>query len=217
MNGSFFPWLISQTWVELVPTDVAEYTQTQSTATATGTPSGDSSSSTPVGAIVGGTIGAVVAVVVAAFLLWLWRKDKRQNRNNRVEKVRPIDRESRKVMTIDDDDMWDQRGGTAAGWAQSPSSGGQHYPYAPVYASGAGQQSADYIGADSSPTYTQQPMQWQQQHHQQPQVYQQPPFGLSPTPPSSRSYSSSGTGGANYPYHVQGYGNERREYPIPEL
>ncbi|POY71492.1 hypothetical protein BMF94_5805 [Rhodotorula taiwanensis] len=78
----YYPYLVTSTWIEAVPTNVAGYLSTQSvpTSSASAVPPGGyygSGSSVNVGAIVGGVLGAVVAGLLLGFLIYLWRRDRR--------------------------------------------------------------------------------------------------------------------------------------------
>ncbi|BGP21893.1 hypothetical protein Rt10032_c01g0588 [Rhodotorula toruloides] len=124
----YYPYLVTSTWSEAVPTDVPNYTRTQITPSATPTsgplfPTGHSVNR---GAIIGGVVGGVVACGLFSFLLYLWRSDRAKSRRSEGAPVHRVKRADGK-MTIDDEA--DSKGamGPYAGYG----AGYAGYPYDP--------------------------------------------------------------------------------------
>ncbi|BGP36896.1 hypothetical protein JCM10450v2_000791 [Rhodotorula kratochvilovae] len=242
----YYPYLVTSTWLEAVPTDVAAYISTQVVPSATATPTPvDSSGRGPnVGAIVGGTIGAVLAAMLLGFLFYLYWRDRTQRKRSEgapVEKVKKADGK----MAIEDEP---EHGG-AYGAAPYPGYGagyaGYGYPHDPYGYSGAapyapyGQHDPSFAAASG----------WAYPQQQQQGQYLAPPHsagsnsadshgrggagvagygagGGSSAAPATTSrgsyydsayHSGEGSDSRSYPYHVQGFGTESRSYPVPEI
>ncbi|GAA5926761.1 hypothetical protein JCM3775_007031 [Rhodotorula graminis] len=134
----YYPYLVTSTWLEAVPSDVASYLNTQviPSSTASSIPTQSSSSSPNVGAIVGGTIGAVLAAMLLGFLFYLYWRDRTQRKRSEgapVEKVKKADGK----MAIEDEPESSPYGGAPyPGWGAGFS--GYGYPHDPygAYSSG---------------------------------------------------------------------------------
>ncbi|GJN91843.1 hypothetical protein Rhopal_004866-T1 [Rhodotorula paludigena] len=229
----YYPFLATSTWLEVVPTDPA-------------TPyyySGGGGVN--IGAIVGGTIGGVIAAVLLGFLFYLWRRDKAQRRRSEGAPVERVKKSDSK-MAIDDEPRASKaseagapfvgyNGGGAGGWPGYPG-GYPHDPYA--YVRGSPQTA---YARDSSITSGSGYAAYPHPHHHHPALPSPPPHAYQqqhvyfapPHSAGSGSAESSGGGKAyyespsasgdatsdsrSYPYHVQGFGNESRSYPVPEI
>ncbi|BGP13009.1 hypothetical protein JCM10213_007999 [Rhodosporidiobolus nylandii] len=130
----YYPYLVTETWMQVVPSDVAAYTATQIIPSPTAAPSKashSSGSSTP--AIAGGVVGAVVACALAGFLLYLWRREKKRQRRSEGAPVQKVKKADGK-MAIEDEPA-----AGAAGYAYGPYGphppppGGYGDPYAQPY------------------------------------------------------------------------------------
>ncbi|GJN91844.1 hypothetical protein Rhopal_004867-T1 [Rhodotorula paludigena] len=225
----YYPYLVSSTWLETVPTNP--------------TPPAYYEDNTPnIGAIVGGTIGGLIAAVLLGFLFYLWRRDKAQRRRSEgmpVEKVKKADGK----MAIDDDpreskgsDVTAPYPGYGAGYAgygypQDPYAGYPHGAYGAgsPYGSPAGagawgggyQQHQPYLAAAPHSARTDGSTDSSAEGEGK-GSFAAPASGSRDARTSYYdSAYHSGEGGTvdsrNYPYHVQGFGNESRSYPVPEI
>ncbi|GAA6010332.1 hypothetical protein JCM10207_005178 [Rhodosporidiobolus poonsookiae] len=133
----YYPYLVTENWLAVQPTDVSSYIQTQYIPTPTSRPSSSSSRSGPnTGAIVGGVIGAVVACALAGFIFYLWRREKARDRRTEGMPVQKVKKASGKMAIEDEPDS---------------SSGGDHNPFGgapggayPAYGAGYGEHYAPY-------------------------------------------------------------------------
>ncbi|GAA5896469.1 uncharacterized protein JCM6883_006915 [Sporobolomyces salmoneus] len=243
----YYPYLITETWIESVPTNVAAYTATQARPSPTSTNSSDSSNHhTSPGPIIGGVIGGVLAAFLLGFLFYLWRRDKAQRRRSEGAPVQKVKKAEGK-FAIEDEQPFSgapdlggaggQGGLGESGWAGMPigaaalgSGGGYHYQ--DPYGGGGGYGATPYrsnSGSDESYHNYGQPR--PSSYGSGPAPAPPPPgpsYGgsySSPSPyqyPSSNGYETAGGGtmssqNRSYPYHEQGYGTESRRYPVPEI
>ncbi|GAA5831182.1 hypothetical protein JCM3766R1_002957 [Sporobolomyces carnicolor] len=243
----YYPYLITETWIESVPTDVSAYTATQARPSPTATNSSSSNHHTSPGPIIGGVIGGVLAAFLLGFLFYLWRRDKAQRRRSEGAPVQKVKKAEGKFAIEDEQpfngapDLGGAGGGLAGegAWAGMPggalaSAGGHHYqdPYGGAGA-GGGYGATPYrsnSGSDESYQYN------NNYGHARPSSYGSGPVMPPPGPSYGGSYSSpspyqypassgydNGAGGTmssqnrSYPYHEQGYGTESRRYPVPEI
>ncbi|GAA5974026.1 hypothetical protein JCM11641_008219 [Rhodosporidiobolus odoratus] len=116
----YYPYLVTETWVEIVPTNVPAYTQTQIVPSSSATSEMPRHSSGPdTAAIAGGAVGGVVACALLGFLLYLWRREKkRQRRSEGLGPVQKVKKADGKMAIEDEPDS---------------SSGGGHGPYGSEY------------------------------------------------------------------------------------
>ncbi|GAA6040755.1 hypothetical protein JCM8097_003282 [Rhodosporidiobolus ruineniae] len=121
----YYPYLVTELWTEVVPTDVGAYTATQYVPSSSASPSpSNSSSSTDTAAIAGGTVGAVVACLLLGFLVYLWRRDKARRRRSEGGFGAPVQKVKRAEgkMAIEDE----AEGSSGSGSGASGGAGGDH-------------------------------------------------------------------------------------------
>ncbi|GAA5917294.1 hypothetical protein JCM5296_003051 [Sporobolomyces johnsonii] len=111
----YYPYLITETWIESVPTNVPAYTATQIIPSSTASATPEKSHKSDAGPIIGGVVGGVVACFLLGFLLYLWRRDKAQRRRSEGAPVQKVKKAEGK-MAIEDEP--EPTGG--AGWAGAP-------------------------------------------------------------------------------------------------
>ncbi|GAA5950818.1 hypothetical protein JCM3765_004600 [Sporobolomyces pararoseus] len=240
----YYPYLITETWIESVPTNVAAYTATQIRPSPTSTNSNSNGDHhTSPGPIIGGVIGGVLAAFLLGFLFYLWRRDKAQRRRSEGAPVQKVKKAEGKFAIEDEQpfskaqDFGGPGGGAGeGGWAGMPGGvvgpvgGGYQYqdPYG-GYPAAAAEPYRSNSGSDESYHPYQQPP--------RPSSYtsgggfasapQGPPYGSYTSAsayqyPSSTGYDNGGGGtmssqNRSYPYHEQGFGTESRRYPVPEI
>ncbi|GAA5833417.1 hypothetical protein JCM11251_003488 [Rhodosporidiobolus azoricus] len=73
----YYPYLVAETWFEVVPTDIAAYVATESPPTPTPSSTLSSKHRPDQAAIASGVIAAVIACVLAGVLVYLWRRGRR--------------------------------------------------------------------------------------------------------------------------------------------
>ncbi|GAA6060398.1 hypothetical protein JCM10212_004651 [Sporobolomyces blumeae] len=241
----YYPYLITETWIESVPTNVPAYTATQIKPTPTATQSSKSSSGTSPGPIIGGVIGGVLACFLLGFLFYLWRRDKAQRRRSEGAPVQKVKKADGK-MAIEDEPysklnaVGSQEGGYGpggGGWAGGPvvagaaalgrDSGYGHDHYGGYAGSdGYGAAGAGHYGGQ----WGQRPGATSDDSHHRRTSYGSPPpppsssypYGQSTSPApynynSTSPYGTMSSQNRSYPYHEQGFGNESRRYPVPEI
>ena len=112
----FYPYLISETWIQVYPTDPDAYVSTEAVTTATrypistALPSPGSATGTQhpaVAPIVGGVVGGAVACALLGFLLYLWKRDKAARARGEVGgiKVQKVKRAEGKIAIDDEPKM----------------------------------------------------------------------------------------------------------------
>ncbi|GAA5862890.1 hypothetical protein JCM1840_002315 [Sporobolomyces johnsonii] len=242
----YYPYLITETWIESVPTNVPAYTATQIIPSSTASATPEKTHKSDAGSIIGGVVGGVVACFLLGFLLYLWRRDKAQRRRSEGAPVQKVKKAEGK-MAIEDEP--DSTGG--AGWAGGPGgavAGGAAYgrydrggPDGRYYGSGydnyggygregyggGGGYGAGWAhsgGREHSAPVTDDDS---HHHHQHASSYRGAPYGHShpPSPsspgyhtyPSTGAYDTMSSQNKAYPYHEQGFGTESRRYPVPEI
>ncbi|KAM0753567.1 hypothetical protein T439DRAFT_353357 [Meredithblackwellia eburnea MCA 4105] len=260
----YYPYLFTETWIQIVPTNVASYTATEvrttptSGSSATGVPS--TGKSVSIAPIVGGAVGGVVALGLISFLVFLWRKDKRSKERGGGRMIKKVKRAEGKMSIDDDQDdpRGDGNGGrrpTPAGYVQQHqhwgmgggnpydrvgSVGGTQSGHSPddVYGSyGSGWPHEQYGSVPSAGgpfrSETSSPPQLVGSPYHQHQPYDPNAYRLAtpdtgaPTSEWNGGYSNTTYGNMVpvaddrdsrlYPYHEQGEGRERRNYPVPEI
>ncbi|KAI5474707.1 hypothetical protein MNV49_002575 [Pseudohyphozyma bogoriensis] len=183
----FYPYLITSTWINTVPTNVAAYTSTEVLTTAT-TGAASSATGNPthtnkavsVAPIIGGVIGGVVALCLAGFLLFLWRKDKasRKRGGGAVLKVK----RGEGKMTIEDD--YDGGDGTTVPPPGGPGYGG----YGSYYHSSSSPPRSSSHGSDPYAT---------PHHSYSSHSPHNPAYASLPLHTEGGAYANSGYGGGN--------------------
>ncbi|GAA5872436.1 hypothetical protein JCM16303_004516 [Sporobolomyces ruberrimus] len=144
----YYPYLITETWIESVPTNVAAYTATQIRPSPTSTSSSSSDHHTSPGPIIGGVIGGVLAAFLLGFLFYLWRRDKAQRRRSEGAPVQKVKKAEGKFAIEDEQpfsknpDLGGGPGGVPGagegGWAGAPGGVGYYQdPYGTGYAGAA--------------------------------------------------------------------------------
>ncbi|GAA5940338.1 uncharacterized protein JCM15063_002604 [Sporobolomyces koalae] len=234
----YYPYLITETWIESVPVDVSSYTATMVRPSPTSNQvSSDNGHSAP-GPIIGGVIGGVLAAFLLGFLFYLWRRDKAQRRRSEGAPVQKVKKAEGK-FAIEDERPFngggDSGGGGEGAWAAA---GGvrdygylqqdpyQHYD--PGYGAGSGYQRPYSGGSDESyHNYKGPSASYSSPAPPPPPVAPHlAAYGNSPSSPKPYQASMGYSGGAGgtmssahrtYPYHEQGFGVESRRYPVPEI
>lgn len=258
----FYPYLYTETWIEVVPTNVASYVATEATTTATagafptmpiyGPSDGNSVN---VAAVAGGVVGGVIALVLFGFLFYMYRRDKRKGIvGNSTAAVSKVKRGEEK-MAIDDNDPWKH----ATTFMPVNGFGVEPYPMPmpmsmspqPVFFAGqnAYGQPIAYFAPSPMPTVPEQTRHdasmYDYSSESTASTRRTPPgnavtmsrrhlLDLDSSVPASTaadhqrrsprsqpsSYddgSSSNRSPRSYPYVQQGFGSERRTYPVPEI
>ncbi|BGP29100.1 hypothetical protein JCM10296v2_000838 [Rhodotorula toruloides] len=139
----YYPYLVTSTWSEAVPTDVPNYTRTQTTPSATPTnePLFPTSHGVNRGAIIGGVVGGVVAFGLFSFLLYLWRSDRARSRRSDGAPLHKVKRADGKMAIDDEPDSKGAMGphaGYGAGYAGYPYDPYHYNPYAAAAAAAYG-------------------------------------------------------------------------------
>ena len=109
----FYPYLFTETWIQVYPTDPDAYVSTEAVTTATRSPvstalpspgSATSTHHAAVAPIVGGVVGGAVACALLGFLVYLWKRDKAARARGEVGgiKVQKVKRAEGKIA-IDDE------------------------------------------------------------------------------------------------------------------
>ncbi|KAK4701498.1 hypothetical protein P7C70_g4730, partial [Phenoliferia sp. Uapishka_3] len=230
----YYPYLFSETWIEVVPTNIASYTATQILTTATtgsnptSTGSSSHSSSSPdLAPIVGGAVGGVVALALIAFLIFLWRKDKRSKARGGGRMIQKVKRAEGK-MSIEDD-VGGRDGGVSGGTPYGRLDlGSGDAPGYGAYGRGVRGSYEKTSGGsgETDPSWGGRGYASHNEPTAQEIVYSR--YGDTPPPVSSgagttrRESSAWGSEAEErererdsraYPYHTQG----ERQYPVPEI
>ncbi|GAA6013629.1 hypothetical protein JCM11491_002732 [Sporobolomyces phaffii] len=234
----YYPYLITETWIESVPTDVSAYTATQVRPSPTSTQSSSSNHHTSPGPIIGGVIGGVLAAFLLGFLFYLWRRDKAQRRRSEGAPVQKVKKAEGK-FAIEDEQPFSGApelgagAGGEGGWAGTPGgvvAGGYHHdPYG-----GSGYQGGYDAGAYGATPYRSRSGSDESYQQQQNYAYQQhrpssyasgphAPPAPAPPPPSGPAYGNSYSSPSHYPastgYDHGGSGtmsSQNRSYPYHE-
>ncbi|BGP13008.1 hypothetical protein JCM10213v2_000925 [Rhodosporidiobolus nylandii] len=239
----YYPYLASETWIQIVPSEVAAYTRTQATSSHTSSSSSSDSgaSGTKTPAIAGGVVGAVVACALAGFLLYLWRREKKKQR--RKGGLALVEKETK---TEGKSALEDQQDASSAGHDPfaGPGEGVPAYaaygahppgPYGNPYGAYPGYGYAP-PSAYSSPAAPHPASVWGYPYSAHPHLAPPPsgrstdsaastggaqyatPSGPSPSPAELASRSAHHSGASDtthrtYPHHVQG----NAHYAVPEI
>ncbi|GAA5831352.1 hypothetical protein JCM11251_003994 [Rhodosporidiobolus azoricus] len=111
----YYPYLVTETWIEFVPTNPAAYVATEATPSPTPSVGFDNSSRGPdKAAIAGGVVGGVIACVLAGFLIYLWRREKIRQRRSDGMPVQKVKKAEGK-MAIEDEPDTSSGGGHSNG------------------------------------------------------------------------------------------------------
>lgn len=157
----FYPYLVTETWVETIPLNATAYTATESVARPSGSiiPSNndddDEEGSSNIAPIVGGVIGGVLAALLFAFLLFLWRRDRQMRDRN--EGGAPLEKPKKAEgrMAIEDDGTAPAQPGTSltSGYSSPPPSWGAAYGYPSYGNPGYGQLQQQQMYPEMSSAY----------------------------------------------------------------
>ncbi|KWU45361.1 hypothetical protein RHOSPDRAFT_32984 [Rhodotorula sp. JG-1b] len=126
----YYPYLVTSTWIEAVPTNVPAYVSTQSvpTSSASSFPDGYYTASGPnIGAIVGGSIGAVVAACLLGFLFYLWRRERGARRRADAATAASVQKYEGKAPLDDERDSSENMSTAQYPYGMSP-----YGPYGPA-------------------------------------------------------------------------------------
>ncbi|GAA5980330.1 hypothetical protein JCM10908_001618 [Rhodotorula pacifica] len=203
----YYPYLVTSTWIEAVPTDVPAYVSTQSvpTSSATSIPPGYVVDSGPnIGAIVGGSIGAVVAACLLGFLFYLWRRERGARRRADAASAANAQKAEGKAPLDDEPDSTESMSTAPYPYGMSPYApyGRSPYdPYAYQYSPGFGYHPASAAATWDAPS-----------SHD----YAQSRFYPSPPPPPPRSADSSDFP-ADYGSNRGGAQQQQPQQPLPSL
>ncbi|KAI5481792.1 hypothetical protein MNV49_000069 [Pseudohyphozyma bogoriensis] len=131
----FYPYLISETWQIIIPTNITEYTATEVRSSTTGASSQTSSTSaasststsskksSSAGAIAGGVVGGITALALALLAAWFFIRRRNRAENERIDN---LPREKH-MSTMSDD---------AARRSSYGTLGAQVHPEEPMYGYG---------------------------------------------------------------------------------
>ncbi|GAA5853432.1 hypothetical protein JCM8547_002455 [Rhodosporidiobolus lusitaniae] len=138
----YYPYLASESWIQVVPTDVAAYTATEILPSPTQTYVSSYKSGPDKGAVAGGVVGGIVAAVLLGFLVYLWRRDKARRERSEGLPVQKVKKSEGKMAIEDEPDT--SSGGHGGGYGGHYGAygipGGYSDPYAgyPAYSYGYG-------------------------------------------------------------------------------
>ncbi|GAA5890872.1 hypothetical protein JCM6882_008841 [Rhodosporidiobolus microsporus] len=101
----YYPYLVTETWIEVIPTNPAAYVATETVPSPTPSINYSAGRRGPdTAAVAGGVVGGVIACVLAGFLIYLWRREKARQRRSEGLPVQKVKKAEGKMAIEDEPD-----------------------------------------------------------------------------------------------------------------